>query len=149
MIAPLALDGAGLFRVEIGPRWSDRLVARCSGHRRSGDVLVQMVVERLSDGEQRWVRTIDGRCCATTVRHEGSLFVEACGPIELTFVHRPGSTTVLRLVGWRLRIGRLAVPLPRRLAPPIRCSTRNTDGGLHVAVRIGRRPSVSYEGILS
>lgn len=147
--APLAIDGSGSFTVAIGRRWTDRLVARCCGHRRSGVVPIQLAVERAANGRQRWVRTVDGRPCTTTVRLDGRSLVERRGPIELRFVHRPGVVSVLGLVSWGLRFGPVAIPLPRFIAPAITCTTELVGAGLRVAVRVGRRPSVTYEGILS
>lgn len=144
---------AGLFEV----RWSSnplaRLIARLSGLPRPGDgVRVELRVEADAQGET-WRRTFDGRPLVTRQWAEEGLLVElAPGGVELRFAleAREG---VLYFVQRRaaLRLGRLRLPLPARLAPGVTARVSGDGARTHVEVEL-RAPLLGrlchYAGLL-
>lgn len=150
-LAPV--DGAGAFRViRPGSRVLRRLGDLLGLPPAGADVAVTL---RVATGESsdRWDRTFDGRHVVSWVRWDGMVLVERMGVIEVRFrVERPSAAAVALIpAGTRIAWGPIRLPLPRRLAPSIRCEVSAHHDGHHVAVTIatpGGTTVCAYDGTL-
>lgn len=114
---------------------------------------VRLTIDRDADSE-RWTRAFGRRLLVTTQRGlpDGSL-VERFGALEFRFHLRVVEGALMYVqAGAAVTLGRLRVPLPRRLSPRVAAREACVDGrGPHVQVRISM-PLIglvmSYEGCL-
>ena len=134
------LVATGRFKVTRGASWMARLAAWLGGMPRPGNDVQLRLEVRSHDDHQTWSRDFGGFTMLTrqSLLADGRL-AERRGPLELLFrVTGEEGAVVYRPAGVRLRIGPLAIPLPRWLAPRVeaRAWCEPGDGRMHVLVSV-------------
>ena len=143
----------GLFRVRRGERWLARLLAWMGKAPAAGQaVFTRLVVAPNSDG-QIWQRNFAGNPLVTFQRESpAGVLAERFGRLEFRFKLCVSEHALcFQQVGASLYLGRLAVPLPRWLAPQVaaRAWAEANSAAVQVAVRISLPLAgllVAYEG---
>jgi hypothetical protein len=135
-----ALHASGRFTVRHGDRALARLLARLLGLPAAGaDVPVKLVVTPHARGE-RWERAFGASRLVSEQRAgEGGLIVERMGPTEVRYkLEVAGGALFYRQAGVALRLGPIALSLPRWLAPQIvaRESAMPDEKSAHISVKV-------------
>lgn len=144
----------GTFKVRRGASRPARLLARLLRLPPGGETVpLRLLVEPLEGGGERWRRTFDGADFVTEQRaHAGLLLAERAGPFETLFrLSAEGGALAYRSESAGLRVWRMKLRLPRRVAPRVEAWERAERGGVRVAVRV-TSPLVGllieYEGLV-
>jgi hypothetical protein len=149
------IERRGLFQVRRGEGLLNRMAATLMRLPAASEgVPIQLRIE--GNGEhERWIRHFGLRRLTTFQRGlaEGTLLGERFGPLELVFrLEAVDGCLCYRMVGARLRLGPLGIPLPRGLRPEVAaCESTGAAGATNVMVDvalpvIGRL--IRYEGLL-
>lgn len=140
--------------LEVGRGLLARLLRRLLGLPRVAG-RVRAALEIAGDWrEERWFRTLGSWRLLTVQSCGGGLLCERFGPLELRFALFPsGGGLRYRQRAARLRLGGLAFPLPRRLAPAVaaREMPGKERGTTRIHVRLGAPLAgflLSYRGLL-
>jgi hypothetical protein len=149
------IERRGLFQVRRGEGLLNRMAASLLRLPAAGEgVPIELRIEGTGEHE-RWIRRFGRRRLTTFQRPlaEGTLLGERFGPLELVFrLEGAEGSLHYRMVGARLRLGPLGIPLPRGLRPEVAASeSAVAAGATHVTVDvalpfIGRL--IRYEGLL-
>ncbi len=148
-----SLARVGLFRVRRGERRLARFLAWLGKVPAAGDAVpTRLVITPNSDG-QIWQRSFAGTPLVTFQRESpAGVLAERFGFLEFRFKLCVSEHTLcFQQVGASLCLGRLAVPLPRWLAPQVAARTwaEANSAAVQVAVRISLPLAgllVAYEG---
>jgi hypothetical protein len=146
--------GAGTFAVCWGQRLPARLLARLLRLPREGPAVpVRVEIERMGDREV-WRRWFAGRPYVTRQSRRGRIRIERIGALEIRYRLRAWRNEVLYAQERAcLRVGWLAVPLSRRLAPTVSAWAAGPEGDrFFVAVTVLAPvigPLLSYAGYVT
>jgi hypothetical protein len=143
--------GSGTFAVRWGQLSLARILARCLRLPREGPaVSVRVEIERIGDREV-WRRWFAGRPYVTRQSRRGRIRIERIGALEIRYRLRATRHEVRYVQeGACVRVGRLAVPLPRCLSPMVSAWAAGPEGDrFFVAVTVRAPlvgPLLSYAG---
>jgi hypothetical protein len=143
--------GSGTFAVRWGQRSLARILARVLRLPREGPAVpVRVEIDRMGDQEV-WRRWFAGRPYVTRQSRRGRIRIERIGALEIRYRLRAARHEVgYTQQGACLRVGRLAVSLPRCLSPTVSAWAAGPDGdGFFVAVSVCAPlvgPLLSYAG---
>jgi hypothetical protein len=143
--------GSGTFAVRWGRAFPARILARLLRLPREGPTVpVRVEIERMGDREV-WRRWFAGRPYVTRQSRRGPIRIERIGALEIRY-RLQATRHEVRHVQERacVRVGRLAVPLPRHLSPMVTAWAAGQEGDrFFVAVRVRAPlvgPLLSYAG---
>jgi hypothetical protein len=127
----------GVFRVRRGEGFFARLVAALLRMPPASEgTLVTLAVDPAGGGE-RWSRSFGGRMLRTLQWQSGALLVEAMGLVQCLFELRAeAGALVFDQVRATMGFRRLALPLPRALAPRVEGRAEADGDEVRVDVRI-------------
>jgi Domain of unknown function (DUF4166) len=147
-----SVRGVGSFEVRRGPGRVARLLCALLRAPRSGSAVpVRVEVLRLPDGEV-WTRDIGGRTYVSRQVRRSRLVQERVGLLELDFLIAVDEDGLgYEQARAAVRVGRLRLPIPRRVAPSVRARVR-ARGERAFFVRVdayapGTLPLFSYYGV--
>ncbi len=127
----------GVFRVRRGEGRLARLVAALLRMPPAGERIdLTLAVEPAGEGEV-WSRAFGGRPLKSWQWRRGALLVEAMGLVQLLFrLRAEGGALIFEHTESAFGGRRLALPLPRPLAPRVEGRAEADGDGVRVAVRI-------------
>lgn len=141
------LRATGLFTVRHGESWLARRLVRLLGMPASAEA-IETRLAVVPEGEtERWDRMFGDHALSTVQRNRRGLLAEQFPLFELLFrLEAADGALVYRQVGARLRLGRLSMPLPRRLSPQV--AAREEPAGTPGRTRVTVRVSLPLAGLL-